>query len=108
MSNQFERARDLRQLRYMLSTIDAYKSGSSDFAHLVEDLEVLFHSISDTNRAWREQFRAAWSVLEERYTLVLERGQEDVDETAATFTTQAVERLSGLVSAEIERLERGR
>ena len=106
MTNQFERARDLRQLRYMLSTIDAYKSGSSSYPRLVEDLEVLLHSVSDANPPWREQFHAAWTVLEERYTLVLERGQEDVDETAATFTAQAVERLNGLVTSEIERLER--
>jgi hypothetical protein len=107
MSNEFERARDLRQLRFMLSTIRSYESGASTFPRLVEDLDELLRSLSDEDEAWREQFEAAWSVLEERYTVVLERGESDVDETSATMTQHAVTRLADLVSAEIQRRERG-
>jgi hypothetical protein len=106
MSNQFERARDLRQLRFMQSTIRSYESGSSTLPRLIEDLEELLLSISESNPDWREQFHAAWSVLEERYTLLLERDADDVDEASTTYTAQAVQRLNDLVSREIERHER--
>jgi hypothetical protein len=105
MSNQFERTRDLRQLRFMLSTITSYESGGATLPRLIEDLEVLLLSLSDDNPDWREQFKTAWSVLEERYTLLLERGANDVD-AGSTFTSQAVARLKDLVTAEIDRRER--
>ena len=104
--NQFERARDLRQLRFMRSTLQSYESGNSSLPRLIEDLEELLLSISDENTEWREQFRTAWSVLEERYTLLLERGQDDVDAASTTMTTQAVQRLTDLVENEIARRER--
>jgi hypothetical protein len=104
--NQFERARDLRQLRFMQSTLSSYESGNSTLPRLIEDLEELLLSLSDENPEWREQFRTAWSVLEERYTLLLERGQDDVDEASTTTTSQAVQRLNDLVAAEIERRRR--
>ncbi len=104
--NQFERARDLRQLRFMLSTIRSYEAGNSTLPRLSEDLEELLLSLSDANREWREQFRAAWSVLEERYTLLLERGEDDVDPASTTMPAQAVQRLTDLVESEIARRER--
>ena len=104
--NQFERARDLRQLRFMLSTLNAYESGNSGLPRLIEDLEELLLSLSDENPAWHEQFKTAWSVLEERYTLLLERGQDDVDAGSSAMTGQAVQRLTELVASEIERRER--
>lgn len=103
MSNQFERARDLRQLRFMLSTLQSYEAGNATLPRLVEDLEELLISLSDDNPEWRDQFYAAWSVLEERYTLMLERGESKVDPTSAAFTEQAVQRLHDLVVREIER-----
>jgi hypothetical protein len=105
--NQFERARDLRQLRFMLSTLHSYEAGNSGLARVVEDLEELLLSLSDDNPAWRDQFRAAWSVLEERYTLLLERGLDDVDAASTTMTGQAVQRLVDLVESELQRRERG-
>jgi|SRR5690606_16782117 len=104
--NQFERARDLRQLRFMRSTLLAYESGSSSLPRLIEDLEELLLSLSDENPDWRDQFRKAWSVLEERYTLLLERGQDDVDAASTAMTGQAVQRLKDLVDGEIARRER--
>jgi hypothetical protein len=105
--NQFERARDLRQLRFMLSTLRSYESGNSTLPRLVEDLEELLLSMSDENPEWREQFHKAWSVLEERYTLLLERGQDDVDAASTNTPSQAVQRLTALVESEIQRRERG-
>lgn len=104
--NSFERARDLRQLRFMRSTLQAYESGSSPLPRTIEDLEELLLSLSDDNPEWREQFRTAWSVLEERYTLLLERGQDDVDPASTSMTGQAVQRLTDLVESEITRRER--
>jgi hypothetical protein len=104
--NQFERARDLRQLRFMRSTLQSYESGNSTLPRLIEDLEELLLSLSDENADWRSQFRAAWSVLEERYTLLLERGQDDVDASSTATTGQAVQRLTDLVEGEIARRER--
>jgi hypothetical protein len=104
--NQFERARDLRQLRFMRSTLSSYDSGNSTLPRLIEDLEELLLSLSDENAEWREQFHRAWSVLEERYTLLLERGQDDVDAASTTATSQAVQRLTDLVEGEIARRER--
>lgn len=101
--NEFERARDLRQLRFMASTIRSYESGNSTLPRLIEDLEELLLSLSDENPEWREQFRTAWSVLEERYTLLLERGEDDVDAASTAMPTQAVQRLSDLVQSEIAR-----
>jgi hypothetical protein len=106
--NQFERARDLRQLRFMLSTLRSYEAGQSNLPRLIEDLEELLLSLSDENPEWRDQFRTAWSVLEERYTLLLERGEHDVDAASRTTTNQAVQRLTDLVAAEIARRGRGR
>ena len=103
--NQFERARDLRQLRFMLSTLRSYESGNSTLPRLIEDLEELHLSLSDENPDWHEQFRAAWSVLEERYTLLLERGRDDVDAASTTMTSQAIQRLTELVDSEIKRRE---
>jgi hypothetical protein len=104
--NSYERARDLRQLRFMRSTLSAYEAGDSTLPRTIEDLEELLLSLSDENPEWREQFRTAWSVLEERYTLLLERGQDDVDAASTAMTGQAVQRLSDLVDAEIARRER--
>jgi hypothetical protein len=104
--NQFERARDLRQLRFMRSTLQSYDAGSSSLPRLIEDLEELLLSLSDENSEWREQFHTAWSVLEERYTVLLERGQDDVDAGSTTMTSQAVQRLTELVDGEIARRER--
>jgi hypothetical protein len=103
--NQFERARDLRQLRFMLSTLRSYTAGNSSLPRLIEDLEELLLSLSDENPVWRKQFKTAWSVLEERYTLLLERGQTDV-EAGSTATGQAIQRLTDLVEDEIARRER--
>ena len=105
--NAFERARDLRQLRFMRSTLQAYESGRSTLPRTIEDLEELLLSLSDENPVWREQFRTAWSVLDERYTLLLERGQGDVDAASTAMTSQAVQRLTDLVEAEIARREGG-
>jgi len=104
--NRFEHARDLRQLRFMLSTLRSYEAGNSTLPRLIEDLEELLLSLSDENPAWREQFKTAWSVLEERYTLLLERGEDDVDPASTTTTNQAVRRLTDLVEAELGRRER--
>ena len=104
--NQFERARDLRQLRFMLSTLRSYEAGNSTLPRLIEDLEELLLSLSDANPEWREQFKTAWSVLEERYTLLLERGEDDVDAASANVPAQAVQRLTQLVESEIARRER--
>ena len=101
--NQYERARDLRQLRFMLSTLRSYESGNSTLPRLIEDLEELLLSLSDENPVWREQFKTAWSVIEERYTLLLERGQDDVDAPSTAMTNQAVQRLMVLVEGEIAR-----
>jgi hypothetical protein len=106
--NQYERARDLRQLRYMRSTLHSYAAGNSTLPRLIEDLEELLLSLSDGEPAWQEQFKAAWSVLEERYTLLLERGQDDVDAASTSTTSQAVQRLTDLVESEIVRREQER
>ena len=90
----------------MRSTLQAYESGSSPLPRTIEDLEELLLSLSDDNPEWREQFRTAWSVLEERYTLLLERGQDDVDAGSTSMTGQAVQRLTDLVESEITRRER--
>ena len=104
--NRFEHARDLRQLRFMLSTLRSYESGNSGLPRLIEDLEELLLSISDDNPEWRGQFRTAWSVLEERYTLLIERGQDDVDPASTNMTSRAIQRLTDLVESEIARRER--
>ena len=103
--NEFERARDLRQLRFMLSTLSSYREGNSSLPRLIEDLEELLLSLSDENPEWKDQFRTAWTVLEERYTLLLERGEEDVDAASTNMPTQAVQRLTDLVESEIARRE---
>ena len=90
----------------MRSTLQAYESGSSPLPRTIEDLEELLLSLSEDNPEWREQFRTAWSVLEERYTLLLERGQDDVDAGSTSMTGQAVQRLTDLVESEITRRER--
>ena len=56
MTNRFERARDLRQLRFMLSAIRAYETGASPLPRLAEDLDELFLMLSDDNHKWRNQF----------------------------------------------------
>ena len=83
----------------MLSTLRSYEAGNSKMARLIEDLDELLLSLSDENPAWREQFKTAWSVLEER-------GQADVDAGASAMTRQAVLRLESLVADEIARRER--
>jgi hypothetical protein len=90
----------------MSSTLSAYESGNSTLPRLIEDLEELLLSLSDENPEWREQFKTAWSVLEERYTLLLERGEDDVDAASTNTTNQAVQRLTDLVESEITRRER--
>ncbi len=90
----------------MLSTLQSYQTGNSTLPRLIEDLEELLLSLSDENPKWREQYRKAWSVLEERYTLLLERGQDDVDAASMKITSQAVQRLTDLVSGEIARRAR--
>ena len=103
--NRFEQARDLRQLRFMLSTLQSYEAGNSTLPRLIEDLEELHLSLSDDNADWHQQFRTAWSVLEERYTLLLERGQDAVDAASTATTGQAITRLTDLVATEIARRE---
>jgi hypothetical protein len=56
MTNRFERARDLRQIRFMLSALRAYQSGAADLSRLLEDLDELFVMLSDDNPKWRKRF----------------------------------------------------
>jgi hypothetical protein len=92
----------------MLSTLRSYEAGQNTLPRLIEDLEVLRLSLSDENPPWHEQFRTAWSILEERHTLLLERGQDGVDAASTSKTTQAMRRLTDLVEGEIARRERDR
>ena len=87
MTNRFERARDLRQLRFMLSAIRAFESGATDKARLTEDLDELFLMLSDDNQKWRKQFLDARKPLEKN-------------------PPKAVKRLGQLLEAEIKRRER--
>jgi hypothetical protein len=87
MTNRFERARDLRQLRFMLSAIRAHETGASPLPRLTEDLDELFLMLSDDNSKWRAQFLDARKSLEKN-------------------SQKAVRRLSQLLEAEIKRRER--
>jgi len=87
MTNRFERARDLRQLRFMLSAIRAYERGAATLPRLTEDLDELFLMLSDDNQKWRGQF------LDSRKSL-----EANSQKTAR--------RLSQLLEAEIKRRER--
>jgi hypothetical protein len=87
MTNRFERARDLRQLRFMLSAIHAYETGASSLARLVEDIDELFLMLSDDNQKWRDQFVDSRKSLEKN-------------------SPKTVRRLTQLLEAEIRRRER--
>jgi hypothetical protein len=91
----------------MRSTLQSYESGNSALPRLIEDLEELLLSLSDGNAEWRAQFRTAWSVLVEGYTLLTERGRYGVDTESMAKTSQAMQRLMDLVEGEIGRRERG-
>ena len=56
MTNRFERARDLRQLRFMLSALRSYQSGAADLPRLLEDLDELSLMLSDDDPKWRQRF----------------------------------------------------
>ena len=56
MTNRFERARDLRQLRFMLSALHSYQGGAADLSRLLEDLDELSMMLSDDNAKWRQRF----------------------------------------------------
>ena len=87
MTNRFERARDLRQLRFMLSAIRAYETGASPLPRLTEDLDELFLMLSDDNMKWRDQFLNTRKPLEKN-------------------PQKTARRLNQLLEAEIKRRER--
>ena len=87
MTNRFERARDLRQLRFMLSAIRAYETGASPLPRLTEDLDELFLMLSDDTQKWRERFIDTRKSLEKN-------------------SQKSLRRLTQLLEAEIKRRER--
>ena len=87
MTNRFESARDLRQLRFMLSAIRAFESGAASQSRLRRDLDELFLMLSDDNQRWRKQFLDALKPLEKN-------------------PSKAVKRLGHLLEAEIKQRER--
>ena len=87
MTNRFERARDLRQLRFMLSAIRAYETGAAPLSRLTEDLDELFLMLSDDNQKWRQQFI-------------------DIRKSLEKNSQKTLRRLTQLLEAEIKRRER--
>jgi hypothetical protein len=57
MTNRFERARDLRQLKFMLSTLRSYADGASSLPRLVEDLDLLLLSLSGAGQGFEQKVR---------------------------------------------------
>jgi hypothetical protein len=63
MTNRFERARDLRQLRFMLSALRAYEEGASNLPRLLEDIDELLLMLSDDNPKWKQRFVATRTIF---------------------------------------------
>jgi hypothetical protein len=59
MTNRFERARDLRQLRFMLSTLRSYSNGASSLPRLIEDIDLLLLTLSGADRVFEAKVRDA-------------------------------------------------
>jgi hypothetical protein len=59
MTNRFERARDLRQLKFMLSTLRSYQNGASSLPRLHEDIDLLLLSLSGSDRDFETRVREA-------------------------------------------------
>jgi hypothetical protein len=87
MTNRFERARDLRQLRFMLSTLRAYQDGASTLPRLSEDLDLLLLSLSGVDGDFEARIRA----------------ELPSPEANRSDASRAVSRLTKLVEAAIER-----
>jgi len=87
MTNRFERARDLRQLRFMLSAIRAFESGASSRERVLQDLDELFLMLSVDNSKWRGQF-------------------VDTRKSFEKNPHKAIKRLGQLLEGEINRRER--
>ena len=90
MTNRFERARDLRQLRFMLSTLRSYDEGASSLPRLVEDIDLLLLSLSGADDGFEAKVRAALPAA----------GAKPSD------ARRAVSKLSGIVEDAIKRHER--
>jgi hypothetical protein len=63
MTNRFERARDLRQLRFMLSAIRSYEASAATLDRLIADLTDLEIMLSGVDAKWRERLNAARASL---------------------------------------------
>ncbi|HEX5370877.1 MAG TPA: hypothetical protein VFY10_15835 [Dehalococcoidia bacterium] len=90
MTNRFERARDLRQLRFMLSTLRSYSEGASSLPRLVEDIDLLLLSLSGADGGFEAKVRAALPA----------------PDTKSSSAKRAVSKLMRLVEDAIKRHER--
>jgi hypothetical protein len=67
-----------RQFALMESQVRRYKDGEISLASLISALEALVHSLESVEDSWIARFQREWGVLEELYSVALDRVERGV------------------------------
>jgi len=89
---------DARQYRHMVDLISRFENESIDIRQLIDDLDALVSTLQEPGRKWMDEFRNVWWVLEEVYSVALDRGDAFFDDEAVKLINSSIANLGKLIA----------
>ncbi|NDB82980.1 MAG: hypothetical protein EB127_09625 [Alphaproteobacteria bacterium] len=81
-----------------------FKNEKIDIRKLIDDLEGLFNLLSFRDELWEEHFLSTWGVLEDEYSIALDKKQTKFDDNSWKEVVQAVLELDKMIQEKLNTL----
>lgn len=95
---------DNRLLKRMLERLKLFKNEKIDIRKLIDDLEGLFNLLSFRDELWEEHFLSTWGVLEDEYSIALDKKQTKLDDNSWKEVVEAVLELDKMIQEKLATL----
>jgi hypothetical protein len=97
MSDNWKTEHDHRQYELMSLTLRQYEDGTINLPSLVSGLEALLESLEAADREWIDSFRSEWWILEQIYSVAIDRGQTELSAEEEAEINAAITNMRNLM-----------
>ncbi len=80
---------DARQLRKMKLQLAAFERGELKLSSFIGDVDFLLNAIENAPQGWKQRVHEFVCILEEVYSVMLDRGYVDIDQQGQFFIVEA-------------------